>query len=168
MMIELTSFNFQAKRMKIWGFPSGTSEKVLPAQCRRHKRHGFDSWVWKTSWRGAWKPTTIFLPGESHGQRSLTSYGPYGAKELDTTEATQHTHTHTHILYNMQFSQESQHLEKQRICSLTSPSKYKWKKDFLRHFPTSEESFKRSVEQFQCLNWIHYCENMITSNNIQR
>ena len=89
MMIELTSFNFQAKRMKIWGFPSGTSEKVLAAQCSGRKRHGFDSWVWKTSWREAWKPTTVFLPGESHVQRSLTSYGPYGVgPESDTTEAT--------------------------------------------------------------------------------
>ena len=73
---------------KIWAFPSGTSEKMLPAQHRRHKRHGFDCWVWKTIWRRAWKPTMVFLPGESHGQRSLASYGPYIAKELDMTEAT--------------------------------------------------------------------------------
>ena len=33
-------------------------------------------------------PTPIFLPGESHGQRSLEGYSPYGHKELDTTEAT--------------------------------------------------------------------------------
>ena len=30
--------------------------------------------------------TTIFLPGKSHGQRSLVSYSPWGRKELDTTE----------------------------------------------------------------------------------
>ena len=29
-----------------------------------------------------------FLPGESHGQRSLVGCGPWGRKELDTTEAT--------------------------------------------------------------------------------
>ena len=34
----------------------------------------------------------IFLPGESHGQRSLAGYSPRGHKESDTTEATQHTH----------------------------------------------------------------------------
>ena len=33
----------------------------------------------------AWQPTPVFLPGESHGQRSLTGYGPQGRKELDTT-----------------------------------------------------------------------------------
>ena len=26
-------------------------------------------------WRRAWRPTPVFLPGESHGQSSLVSYG---------------------------------------------------------------------------------------------
>ena len=39
-------------------------------------------------WRKAWQPTPVFLPGESHGQRSLE-----GSEELDTTEATEHTCT---------------------------------------------------------------------------
>ena len=39
-------------------------------------------------WRRAWQPSPIFLPGESHGQRSLAGYSPWGCKELDTTEAT--------------------------------------------------------------------------------
>ena len=33
-----------------------------------------------------WLPTPIFLPGKSHGQRSLVGYSPWGHKELDTTE----------------------------------------------------------------------------------
>ena len=37
-------------------------------------------------------PTPVFLPGESHGQRSLGGYSPGGLKELDTTGATEHTH----------------------------------------------------------------------------
>ena len=32
------------------------------------------------------EPTPIFLPGKSHGQRSLVSYSPWGSKELDMTE----------------------------------------------------------------------------------
>ena len=32
----------------------------------------------------------VFLPGESHGQRSLAGYGPWGFKELDMTEATEY------------------------------------------------------------------------------
>ena len=35
-----------------------------------------------------WQPTPAFLPGESHGQRSLVGYSPRGHKESDTTEWT--------------------------------------------------------------------------------
>ena len=34
-----------------------------------------------------WQPTPVFLPGESHGQRSLVGYSPWGCKESNTTEA---------------------------------------------------------------------------------
>jgi len=33
-----------------------------------------------------WQPTPVFLPGESHGQRSLVGYSPRGRKESDMTE----------------------------------------------------------------------------------
>ena len=36
----------------------------------------------------AWQPTPVFLPGESHGQRSLAGYSPQDCKELDTTKET--------------------------------------------------------------------------------
>ena len=35
---------------------------------------------------GEWQPTPVFLPGESHGQRSLAGYSPWGHKELDAIE----------------------------------------------------------------------------------
>ena len=41
------------------------------ANAGRRKRCRFDPWVEKTPWKGAWQPTPVFLPGESHGQRSL-------------------------------------------------------------------------------------------------
>ena len=52
-------------------------------QCRRP---GFDHLVGKIPWRRKWQLTPVFLPGESHGQRSLVGYSPCGCKELDTTE----------------------------------------------------------------------------------
>ena len=52
------------------GFASGASGKDPACQCRRQKR-SFYSWVRKIIWRRTWKPTPVFLPGESHGQRSL-------------------------------------------------------------------------------------------------
>ena len=56
------------------GFPGGACGKEPACQCRRHKRFGFDPWVRKIPWKRAWQPTPVFLPGESHGQRSLVVY----------------------------------------------------------------------------------------------
>ena len=54
-------------------------------QCRRVRRLGFYPWVQKIPWRRARRPSPVFLPGESHGQRSLAGYSPGGHKESDTT-----------------------------------------------------------------------------------
>ena len=40
----------------------------------------------RSPWRRKWQPTPVFLPGESHGQRSLVGYGPWGRKESDMTK----------------------------------------------------------------------------------
>ena len=39
-----------------------------------------------STWRRKWQLTTVFLPGEFHGQRSLAGYSPWGHKESGTTE----------------------------------------------------------------------------------
>ena len=49
---------------------------------------GFDPWVGKIPWRRKWQPTPGFLPGASHGRRSLVGSSPWGHKESDTTEVT--------------------------------------------------------------------------------
>ena len=66
--------------------PSGTNCKEPACQCKRCKRHGFDSWIVKIPWKRAWQSTSVFLPGESHGQRNLADYSPWGCKESDMTE----------------------------------------------------------------------------------
>ena len=38
--------------------------------------------------RRKWQPILVFLPGESHRQRSLAGYSPWSHKELDLTEVT--------------------------------------------------------------------------------
>ena len=47
---------------------------------------GFEPCVGKMPWRRKWQPTPVFLPGESHGWRSLAGHSPLGHKESDTTE----------------------------------------------------------------------------------
>ena len=44
---------------------------------------GFDPWVGKIPWRRKWQPTPVFLPGESHGQRSLAGYSPWDHKKSE-------------------------------------------------------------------------------------
>jgi len=61
--------------------------KTLGCQGKGHK---FDPSLGKIPWRREWQPILAFLPGESHGQRSLVDCSPWGHKESDTTE-------HTHI-----------------------------------------------------------------------
>ena len=40
----------------------------------------------RSPWRRKWQLTPEFLPGESHGQRSLASYSPKGCKDSDKTK----------------------------------------------------------------------------------
>ena len=80
-------FLFTAEEHSIVGFPGDSVVKNLPAtHCRRHRSCSFDPWVSKIPWRGKWQPTPVFLPGKSHGQRSLAGYSPRGHKESDTAE----------------------------------------------------------------------------------
>ena len=63
-----------------WGFPGGASGKEPTCQCRSLRRHEFDPWIRKSPWRRKWQPTPVFLPGGSHGQRSLAGYSPRGRR----------------------------------------------------------------------------------------
>ena len=73
---------------------------------------------WEIPWRSAWQPTPVFLPGESHGQRSLAGYHSQGCKESDKTEMTAHmwnqrlsqpqSYTKSHIFKLQRKKQEKQ------------------------------------------------------------
>ena len=54
--------------------------KSPPANAGRFKRCGFNPWVGKIPSRRAWKHTLVFMPAESHGQRSLMGYNPSGSQ----------------------------------------------------------------------------------------
>ena len=68
--------------------PRWLSGKESACQCK-------EIWVRSLSQKDPleeeWQPTPVFLPGESHGQRSLVGYSPGGRKESDMTEC-QSTH----------------------------------------------------------------------------
>ena len=88
------------------------------------ERNMFDPWIRKIPLGRKWQPTPVFLPGKSHGQRSLVGYSPWDHKELDTTKRTRahtythtHTHTHTHLHLNPIFYIYRMNLEEMSIWS---------------------------------------------------
>ena len=82
------------------GFPGGTRGEEPICQCSRHNRHKFDPWVKNIHWRRPWQSTPVFLPEESHGQRSLSSYSPQHRKQSHMTEATWHAHKGKHMEFH--------------------------------------------------------------------
>ena len=69
--------------MKGVGLPSGSVVKFLPAmQETQVQSLGKDN-----PWRRKWQPTPVFLPGESHRQRSLAVYSPWGHKRVGHMDA---------------------------------------------------------------------------------
>ena len=63
--------------IKHFRLPWRLSSKQSACQLRRHR---LDSWVRKIPWRRKWRPTPGFLPGKSHGQKSLTGYSAWGCR----------------------------------------------------------------------------------------
>ena len=57
------------------GLSGGSVVKFLPANAQRHR---LDPWDRKIPWRRKWQSAPVFLPGKSHGQRSLAIYSPWG------------------------------------------------------------------------------------------
>ena len=59
----------------------------------------FDPWVGMIRWSRKWQPTPVSLPGESHGQRSLVGYSPWGLKESDTMSTRAYNNFHFSVAY---------------------------------------------------------------------
>ena len=68
--------------------PRCSNGKESACKCRRSRRCSFNPWVGKMPCKRKWQPAPVFLPGESHGQRSLAGCSPWGRKELDMAEVT--------------------------------------------------------------------------------
>ena len=81
-MKKFSESKIQSAQSEEKDLPVGQMVKNLPARQ--------ETWVrsldGKILWRREWEPTPVFLPGESHGQRSLAGYSLWGCKELNMTE----------------------------------------------------------------------------------
>ena len=81
--LHLFTFLIIVRSACSWGIPGGSDGKESTSNVGDL---GSIPWVGKISWRRAWQPILVFLPGKPHGQRSLVVYSPRGGKESDTTE----------------------------------------------------------------------------------
>ena len=84
---------FQKHQNEQRGFSGGSAVKNPPAM----QETRVDPQVRNIPRRREWLPTPVFLPGESHGQRRLADYSPWGRKESDTTKPLSRTHSFTLI-----------------------------------------------------------------------
>ena len=80
------------------GFPSNSAVRIC-LQRRNRRRHSFDPRVGKIPWSRKCQPTPVFLPEESHGQRSLEINSLQGCKESYISELTARTYAcmHTYV-----------------------------------------------------------------------
>ena len=77
-----------------------TRDKESACQCRRH---GCNPSIGKIPWRRNWQSTPVFLPGKSHGQRSLAGYSPWGCKRVRHELATKQQEHISYIFQNKNF-----------------------------------------------------------------
>ena len=66
--------NFGGTQTNLWASLVEQMVNNLPVM----QETGFSPWVGKIPWRGEWLPSSVFLPGEFHGQRSLVGYKVHG------------------------------------------------------------------------------------------
>ena len=100
---------------------------------------GFYPWVGKGPWRRTWQPTSVFLPGKSHGQRSLVGYSPWGYKELDMKGQLTLLHTHTHTYPYM------------CVCVRERERKREWERfirSIFQNLPMDRDNFTHILKPF--------------------
>ena len=86
----------------------------------------FDPWVGKIPWRRKWQPTPVFLPGESHRERSLGVYSPWSWKNLTRLkQLSMHTLVHCGTLGRWLNLSDPQFLHPQNSDN-TSLLRIKW------------------------------------------
>ena len=100
---------------KSGALPVAQSVKNLPAMWETW----IQSLIGKIPWRRAGQPTPVFLPGESHGQRSLVDYSPWGHRVRHDWAAKHSTAKVLSFISNADISDINQHLDHDtpRECS---------------------------------------------------
>ena len=80
--INYSLFQYYVNPYFIWASQVALVVKNPPVKAGICKRHMFNDWIREIPWRRAWQPTLVFLPGKSHGQRSLAGCSPLVSQSL--------------------------------------------------------------------------------------
>ena len=92
--------------LQISGLLRWLSGKETVCQCKRRRRHGFSPWVEKIPWSWKWQPTPGFLPGKSHGQRSLGRATVHGAAKSQIWQKRVRMHSQPEYMITWQLAVE--------------------------------------------------------------
>ena len=92
----LPFFREPQKSLQVSSFPRCTVVKNLPADAGDTRDAGSILGSGRSPGVGNGNPLQLFLPGKSHGQRSLENYSSWNQKRVRHNWVTVHTHTHTH------------------------------------------------------------------------
>ena len=117
--LERVGHNWDTKQPPLWGFSGGSAVKNSPAiQATRVESVGQ-----KIPWRRKWQLTPAFLPENSHGQRSLAGYRPWGCKRVGHDLATKQQqqvllNILNHLTYNTFLFMLINELNKIYLCLL--------------------------------------------------
>ena len=131
-------------------------------------RSGFSPWVGKISWRRKWQSTLVFLPGKSHGRRSLVGYSPWGRKESDASTDFTFVLCFLRLMRSQGWSPDLVGLvslwEQEEISGICTRTEEKQWEDTLKmwSFPTKERYPRRNhpcpsntlVSDFKEKNWL--------------
>ena len=139
----------------LWGLPRWLSGKESTYQSRRNKKCEFDPWVGKIPWRRKWQPTSVFLPGKFHAQRSIAGYSSCLHRVKIRLS---NWYTHTHLLLNFVF---------ENFMFLGSKNNYLIESDILRR-PTEPSFPQEEVLNFRFGAWCLVCNRFSSEERKER
>ena len=101
------------------------------------RRRGFNPWSRKIPWERKWQLTPVFLPGRSHGQRSLVGYSPWGCSLTQLSNWTTTTFKKKKRWFSLRYSIRELQNDSECLCPRPEKSCQKRKKKGKSsHFPT--------------------------------
>ena len=86
-----------------------------------------DSWAGEIPWSRKWQPTPVYLPGKSHGQRSLVGYSPQGCKNVGHNLVTKQQAGRRQVAHRVEYCKVDE-TEQQMNRNVKDPDKKRFKR----------------------------------------